>query len=78
MNASGLQGLPKILSLLLPSPALVDKGNAKLLVVADAEGLQTLITLVYIGIAAAREIATMDVGSCQRVTDADAGIEIGI
>jgi len=57
---------------------LFDKGNAKLLVVADAEGLQTLITLVYIGIAAAREIATMDVGSCQRVTDADAGIEIGI
>ena len=57
---------------------LFDKGNPKLLVVVDAEGLQFLVAFVDIGVAATREIATVNVGSGQRVTDAVVGIEIGI
>src|SRR5882724_2562638 len=49
---------------------LFDKGNPKLLVVADTKGLQLLIAFVYIGVAATRKIAAVNVGSSQRVTDA--------
>ena len=57
---------------------LFDKGNPKLLVMLDAEGLQLFVAFSYIGVAATREIATVNVGSCQRVTDAFVDIKIGI
>src|SRR3989441_8937361 len=44
----------------------------------DAEGVQLLVAFVYVGVAAAREITTMNVGSGQRVADAGAGIKIGL
>src|SRR5262249_34005861 len=57
---------------------LLHEGNAELLVVVDAEGLELLIAFVDIRIAATREIATMNVGASERITDAVVGIEIGI
>src|ERR1041385_3508353 len=57
---------------------LFDKWNPKLLVVLDAERLQLLVALVYVGVARIREITTVNVRSRERVADAFIGIEIGI
>ena len=60
------------------SQRLFDKGNPKLLVMTDAKGLQLLVAFIYIGVTATREIATVDIGSCQRITDAFLDIKIGV
>src|SRR5438132_5607979 len=60
------------------SQRLLYKRNPKLFVMVDAERVQLLVAFVYVGVAAAREITTMDVGSGQRVADAGAGIKIGL
>jgi len=46
--------------------------------VVDAEGLQLLVAVVDIGVAAGREVAAVYGGPAQRVTDAFVDIEIGI
>ena len=45
-------------------------------VVVDAERAQLFVAFVYIGVAVAREIAAVNVGSCERVTDAFAVVEV--
>jgi hypothetical protein len=56
---------------------LLDEGNAKLLVVLDAERLQFFVAFSDVGVTAAREVATVNVSACERVTDAVLAIEMG-
>ena len=57
---------------------LLDEGNAELPVVVDAEGLQLLVAFVDVGVASGREIAAVNVGSSNRVTDAFVRIKVGV
>ena len=44
----------------------------------DAERLQLFVTFVYVGVAAAREVATVNVGAGERVGDTGVAIEVGV
>src|SRR6185312_7429765 len=60
------------------SQRLFDKWYSILPIVADAERLQTLVALSYVGVAAAREITTMNICPRQLVPNAALFVEVGI